>query len=71
MTNAEKDASKIKLKPEGRQNKDCEDVSPKQAPSKALVNPFDALAKVDDDTNDAVDEIDGKQVRFSIGDSAY
>lgn len=66
-----RDASNIKLKPKGRQNKDRRDVVPKQAPNKALGNPFDALAKVDDDTDDTPDEIDGKRVRVPIDDCAY
>ena len=71
MINVGRDASNIKLKPKGHQNKDRKDVVPKQAPSKALGNPFNALAKVDDDTDDTHDEIDGKRVRISIDDSAY
>ena len=71
MTDAGRDASNIKLKPKKRRNKGCKDVVPKQDSSKALDNPFDALAEVNDNLNDAVDEIDGKQVRVSIGDSAY
>ena len=71
MTNAGMDAHDIKLKPKGPRNKDCKDVSPKQATSKAVVNPFDPLTQVNDDTNDAADEIDGKEVRVPVCDSAY
>ena len=65
MTNAERDASNAKLKPKERRDEECKNVVPKQAPSKALDNPFDALAKVDNDSDDAGDEIDGKRVRVS------
>ena len=71
VINLERDASSIKLKPKGRQINDFKDVVPTKAPDKALGNPFDALAKVDDDAGDANDEIDGKQVGVSIDDSAY
>ena len=71
MANAERDARDFKLKTKRRQKKDGKDVLPKQAPSKSLGNPFDALAKVHDDTDDAVDQIDGKRARIAFGHSAY
>ena len=71
MANAGRDARDIKLKPKGLQGKDGKDLSPKQAASKALVNPFDALTEVNDDTDDAINEIDGKQVIVPVGDSTY
>ena len=70
IANAGRDARDIKLKPKGLQGKDRKDVSPKQTTCKALINPFDALTKMNDDT-DAVDEIDGKQLRVLVGDSTY
>lgn len=65
MTNAERDARNAKLKPKERRDRECNKVVPKQALSKALDNPFDALADVDNDTDDAGDEIDGKRARVS------
>ena len=60
ITNAEREASNANLQPKERRNKERKNVLRKQAPSKALDNPFDALAEVDDNTDDAGDEIDGK-----------
>ena len=71
MADEGRDARDLKLKPKTLQGKDRKDVSPKHAASKALVNPFDALTEVNDDTDDAVNEIDGKQVIVSVGDSTY
>ena len=71
MTNAERAASNIKLKPKERREIDYKHVIPKQAPSKTLANPFDALAAVDDDKDETADETDGERVGISIGDIAY
>ena len=71
MINAEREASNANLQPKERRDKERKIVLRKQAPSKALDNPFDALAEVDDNTDDAGDEIDGKRVIVSIGDDGY
>lgn len=71
MTHVEMDTSNVKLKPKERRNKERKTVVCKQAPSKSLENPFDALAKVDDNTGDADVEVDGKRVRVPIGNNAY
>ena len=71
IADAERDTSNTNLKPKEHRNKERKNVVCKQVPSKALDNPFDALAKVDDNTDDTGDEIDGKRVKVSIGDSAY
>lgn len=71
ITNTERDASKASPKPKERRNTERKNVISKQAPSKGLDNPFEALAKVDYNTDDAGDEIDGKRVIVSIGNNAY
>ena len=71
MPSAKRDASNAKLKPKECRDKECKNLVRKQALSKALDNPFDALAQVHDDTDDAGDKIDSKRVRVSIGDNAY
>lgn len=70
-TDAERDASKANRKSKERRNKERKNVVCKQAPSKGLDNPFEALAKVDDNTDDVGDEIDGKRVIVSIGNNIY
>ena len=71
IRNAEMDASKANLKSKERRNKERKNVVRKQAASEGLDNPFEALAKVDDNTDDVGDEIDGKRVLYSIGNYAY
>ena len=71
ITNAERDASKANQKPKDRRKKERKNVVSKQAPRKGLDNPFEALAKIDYNTDDASDEIDGKRFIVSIGNNAY
>ena len=71
MTNVERAARNIKLKPKERQKNERKDVIPKQAPSKVSANPFDALAAIDDNKDVTADETDGERVGISIDDGAY